>query len=137
MKNLVIPLRFKKNKALLIFTRKEKPEGSKSTPTYKSRRLYSPKIRAQPCVVNFRLLRSLSGLRVSVLDSKQKSAIGRDLAVAYCRGARNSMVSAKRELTVSLVLISISLPISQTAYLDRSKKKKKKEAVSYPALPTS
>ena len=34
------------------------------------------------------------------------------------------MVSAKRELTVSLVLISISLPISQTAYLDRSKKKK-------------
>ena len=35
------------------------------------------------------------------------------------------MVSAKRELTVSLVLISISLLISQTAYLDRSKKKKK------------
>ena len=69
------------------------------------------------------LLRSPSGPRVSVLDSKQKSE-GFSCCL-YSRGTRNSSVSVRRELTVSLVLISISLPISQTASLDRSKKKSK------------
>ena len=78
MKNLVIPLKFKKHSPHLH--KKGKAWGilavSKITPTYKSRRLLMPlncafifqwnsysnivqKIRAQPCVVNFRLLKSL------------------------------------------------------------------------------
>ena len=50
--------------------------------------------------------------------------IGRDLAaVVIADPARNSRVFARRELTVLLVLISISLLISQSASLDRSKNK--------------
>ena len=78
------------------------------------------------------LLRSPSGPRVSVLDSKQKSE--GFSCCSYSRGARNSSVSVRRELTLSLVLISTSLPISQTASLDRSKKSKQFHTTHSPHL---